>query len=158
MERFFFFPITVVPERHHRINARFLFVKKSLFLLFVDSILWNLSCLRRLLLQHQQQKSFVDLIYHTESWKYLPIQQHGDMMYTAVLYLFYLPKQEPYFILKAHQVKKQHRTFFQQRRFVFPFFFDLYNTSTLQPQTLQPDCYATLWECMWINAHKKNCI
>lgn len=89
---------------------------------------------------------------------YLPIQQHGDMMYTAVLYLFYLPKQEPYFILKAHQVKKQHRTFFQQRRFVFPFFFDLYNTSTLQPQTLQPDCYATLWECMWINAHKKNCI
>ena len=25
-------------------------------------------------------------------------------MYTAVLYLFYLPKQEPYFILKAHQV------------------------------------------------------
>ena len=89
--------------------------------------------------------------------KNLPIQQHGDMMYTAVLYLFYLPKQEPYFILKAHQVKKQHRTLFQQQCFFSPFF-DLCKISTLQPQTLQPDCYATLWECMWINAHKKNCI
>lgn len=32
-------PITEVPERHHRINARFLFIKKSLLLLFVDSML-----------------------------------------------------------------------------------------------------------------------
>ena len=39
MERFFFLPITVVPDRHHRINAQFLFIKKSLLLLFVDSTL-----------------------------------------------------------------------------------------------------------------------
>ena len=75
-------------------------------------------------------------------------------MYTAVLDLFYLPKQEPYFILEAHQVKKQHRTLFQQQCFSSPFF-DLCNTSTLQPQTLQPDRPASLWECMWISAHKK---
>ena len=87
----------------------------------------------------------------------LRTQQHGDMMYTAVLYLFYLPKQEPYFILKAHQVKKQHRTLFQQQYFSSPFF-DLCKISTLQPQTLQPDRSAALWECMWIIAHKKNCI
>lgn len=78
-------------------------------------------------------------------------------LYTAVLYLFYLPKQEPYFILKAHQVKKQHRTLFQQQYFSSPFF-DLCKISTLQPQTLQPDRSVALWECMWIIAHKKNCI
>ena len=157
-ERFFFLPITEVPARHHRINARFLFYQE----LPIAFICWQHPLESFLLAPASFATSATKII----RWfnlshrivKNLPIQQHGDMMYTAVLYLFYLPKQEPYFILKAHQVKKQNRTFFQQRRFVFPFFFDLYNTSTLQPQTLQPDRSVALWECMWIIAHKKNCI
>ena len=70
---------------------------------------------------------------------------------------FLLAKARAVFYLKAHQVKKRNRTLFQQQCFFSPFF-DLCNTPTLQPQTLQPDRSAALWECMWINAHKKNCI
>ena len=156
-ERFFFLPITEVPERHHRINARFLFYQE----LPIAFICWQHPLESFLLAPASFATSATKII----RWfnlshriaKNLPIQQHGDMMYTAVLYLFYLPKQEPYFILKAHQVKKQHRTLFQQQYFSSPFF-DLCKISTLQPQTLQPDRSVALWECMWIIAHKKNCI
>ena len=83
----FLFPITVVPERHHRINARFLFVKKSLLLLFVDSILWNLFLLAPAAFATSATKIIRLFNLSHRIVKNLPIQQHGDMMYTAVLYL-----------------------------------------------------------------------
>ena len=122
-ERFFFLPITVVPERHHRINARFLFYQE----LPIAFICWQHPLESFLLAPASFATSATKII----RWfnlshrivKNLPIQQHGDMMYTAVLYLFYLPKQEPYFILKAHQVNRRNQTVFsnafsQVRHFV----------------------------------------